>query len=410
MTPMSERSEWVKAIGLAVICAIASTASAQTLTGVASLPAETFAPGPTTGQFITPANGVTPPFLSRQPVQGFSSVLRTSDGDFLAMIDNGYGSKANSADSILRVYRLTPDFKTKQGGTGSIVVKSFISLHDPDTRISFPIVADGQFYPGSPATIPVDPAIKRERLLTGADLDIESMRQAPDGTLWFGDEFGPFLIHTDSTGKLLEAPAPLPGVRSPQNPFGGPANLAASRGFEGMAITRDGTRLYPMLEGPLAGDDPRRLFILEFDIQSRKYTTHRWSYRLDMAGYSIGDVTPVTDRRFLVIERDDNQGDAAAFKKIFLVDLDQVDASGFLVKHQVADLLNLSDPDRLGGTGPTFRFPFQTIEALVVLGPNEIGVVNDNNYPFSHGRDPAKPDPSEFIVIRLVAAPGRRNW
>jgi len=51
------------------------------------------------------------------------------------------------------------------------------------------------------------------------------MQKASDGTLWFGDEFGPFLLHTDATGKLLEAPIALPDfsnpgkqVRSPQNP------------------------------------------------------------------------------------------------------------------------------------------------------------------------------------------------
>ena len=37
--------------------------------------------------------------------------------------------------------------------------------------------------------------------------------------LWFGDEFGPFLLHTDASGTVLEAPIPLPGVQSPQNPF-----------------------------------------------------------------------------------------------------------------------------------------------------------------------------------------------
>lgn len=41
---------------------------------------------------------------------------------------------------------------------------------------------------------------------------------ARDGTLWFGEEFGPFLLHTDATGKVLEAPVPLPGVESPDHP------------------------------------------------------------------------------------------------------------------------------------------------------------------------------------------------
>lgn len=48
-----------------------------------------------------------------------------------------------------------------------------------------------------------------ERLLTDGDVDIESMRMVRDGTLWFGAEFGPFLLHTDATGKVMEAPIPL---------------------------------------------------------------------------------------------------------------------------------------------------------------------------------------------------------
>jgi hypothetical protein len=32
------------------------------------------------------------------------------------MPDNGYGTKANSADYLLRVYHVTPDFKTARGG------------------------------------------------------------------------------------------------------------------------------------------------------------------------------------------------------------------------------------------------------------------------------------------------------
>src|SRR5262245_686598 len=323
-------------VGLFFASPCFSSCFAQTLEGIAILPADTFEPGPTSGQFITPANGRIPTFANKQPVQGISSVLRVSNGDFLVMSDNGFGAKDNSQDYVLRVHRINPDFRTKTGGSGSVAVESFITLSDPDHRVNFPIVADASFYPGS--TIPVDAGIRQNRWLTGADFDIESVREAHDGTLWFGDEFGPFLIHTDSNGVVLDTPFPLPGVKSPQNPFlgTGSPNLPRSKGFEGMAITPNGKRLYPMLEGPLTTDpDQNRLIINEFDLESKRYTGRQWFYRLEAAsstGQSIGDMTAVTGHEFLVIERDNFEGAAAGFKKIYLVDFNKVDGDGFLVK------------------------------------------------------------------------------
>ena len=382
--------------------------AAQTLEGFAVLPADTFEPGPTSGQFITPANNRLPPFAKKQPVQGISSVLGVSNGDFLVMSDNGFGAQNNSQDYVLRVHRISPDFKTKSGGTGAVKVQSYFTLSDPHHRINFPIVADATVYPFTTLSIPVDPAIKQNRLLTGADFDIESVREAHDGTLWFGDEFGPFLIHTDANGTVLDTPFPLPGVRSPQNPFlnGAAPTLPRSKGFEGMAITPNGKTLYPLLEGPLTADpDQHRLIINEFDIATKRYTGRQWFYRLEAdtaTGQSIGDMTAVSDHEFLVIERDNFEGAAAGFKRIYLVDFERVDSAGFLVKTQVADLMRLKDPFNLGGLGTGFfTFPFQTIESVIVLSDNRLGVLNDNNYPFSAGRTPGQPDNNEFIIIKL---------
>src|SRR5262245_51340954 len=403
---MTKRLTTLLSIALLITALSCSTFFAQTLTGIAILPADTFESGPTSGQFITPANGRVPPFPSKQPVQGISSVLRVSNGDFLVMSDNGFGAKENSPDYVLRVHRISPDFRTKTGGSGSVEVKAFITLSDPDGRINFPIVADSLVYPSS--TIPVDPGIRQNRWLTGADFDIESVREAHDGTLWFGDEFGPFLIHTDRNGKVLDTPFPLAGVRSPQNPFlgTGTPTLPRSKGFEGMAITPNGKTLYPMLEGPLTADpDQRRLIINEFDVSAKRYTGRQWFYRLEAdtaTGQSIGDFTAVTDHQFLVIERDNFEGAAAGFKKIYLVDFDNVAGDGFLIKTEVVDLLRIKDPNNLGRLGTGFyTFPFQTIESVIPLSNTEIGVLNDNNYPFSAGRTPGKPDNNEFILIKL---------
>src|SRR6266545_4546087 len=185
------------AVALAVAAFAAPATAADdrppTLLGRAILPSDAYQPGPPSGAFITGDNGVTPPFPG-QPIPGFSAVLDAGHGEFWAMPDNGYGAKTNSGDFLLRVYRIRPDFKTADD------VLSFVQLRDPDGKVPFAL-------------------FRGDRLLTGADFDIESMRVARDGTFWFGDEFGPFLLHTDGTGKLVEAPISLPGVQSPQNPF-----------------------------------------------------------------------------------------------------------------------------------------------------------------------------------------------
>jgi glycerophosphoryl diester phosphodiesterase len=177
----------------------------------AVLPASTFSDGPPSGGYIGPGpiNQHPLPFAS-QPVQGISAVINNGDGTFWAMADNGFGAMENSADFHLRVYKIQPDFKTAQGGSGTIEVLEHIELRDPEGHIPFAITNH----------------FTTDRILTGADFDIESMQRAPDDTLWFGDEFGPFLLHADAQGVVLEPPIPLPDfdnpgqeIRSPQNPF-----------------------------------------------------------------------------------------------------------------------------------------------------------------------------------------------
>ncbi|MEV5412770.1 esterase-like activity of phytase family protein [Thermopolyspora sp. NPDC052614] len=353
-----------------------------TLTGFASLPAETFVPGsePSGSQLGTaPINGLTPPFAA-QPVQGFSGIVPAGRGRYHMLSDNGFGAKNNSADFLLRVHQVEPDLRT-----GTVKVLGGFGLSDPDGHITFPLT-------------------REDRRLTGADFDVESIVRAADGTFWLGDEFGPFLLHVSAHGKLLEAPIPLPGVRAPENPFlnGESPNLASSKGFEGMARSVDGKRLYPLLEGTVQGDPAGTLRMYEFDVRKRAYTGKHWTYRLDAADHAIGDAITVDKHRFLIIERDSAEGDAARTKRIYLADIRDRDRDGTMDKTLVADLLDLANPRRLDGFGNTFRFPFQTIEDVAILDNRTLIVANDNNFPFSAGRTPGKPDNNEFITIRLA--------
>jgi hypothetical protein len=426
---------------VALACALAATGvhAANTLTGFALLPANTFAPGPTSGQLTTPSNGITPPYVDQQPVQGFSAVLNGPvAGSYYVMPDNGFGNIANSPDTLLRMYAVAPQWRTATGGSGTVTPlnyltgvpqagfngSTFIQLRDPDRHLGFPLVADRTNYPGS--SIPVDPQLKANRWLTGGDLDIEAVRQDRNGNLWFGDEFGPFLVKTDATGKVLRAEIPLPNstgtgsaplVQSPQNPTVAPGqnNLRSSNGFEGLALGTSGNKLYTLLEGPLIPDpDQKRLIINEFDLATEAYTGRTFGYKLDPKGTNIGDMTAINDHEFLVIERNGIQGTqpnaADMFKKVYKIDLSKVDANGFAEKVEVVDLLDIADPNDLNGDGRlTFDFPFVTIEDVLIVDANTLLVINDNNYPGNGGRTTVGPDNTEFILVsldqRLAVAP-----
>ncbi|WP_421656302.1 glycerophosphodiester phosphodiesterase family protein [Leptothermofonsia sp. ETS-13] len=179
------------------------------------------------------------------------------------------------------------------------------------------------------------------------------------------------------------------------------ANLGRSKGFEGMAISPDGSTLYPLLEGFVAGDPTNALRIYEFDVATQRYTGLVGYYPLSNPNHAIGDFAVINENEFLVIERDPGQGATAQFKKIFKVDFSEIDANGFVAKTEIADLLNIQDPNDLNGDGSTtFNFPFETIEDVLVIDANTILVANDNNYPFSVGRPPAI-DNNEIILLQL---------
>ena len=372
-------------IGVLTLAMASPSASAHgnfgqaTLTGWAALPAATFvSASDPSGSLLggTPSNGITPPF-DDQPIQGFSGIVRNGDGTFEVLSDNGYGNKANSADFVLRVHRVAPDY-----GTKTVDVLGGINLTDPNGHVPFPLT-------------------RPDRVLTGADFDVESIQRVKDGSYWVGDEFGPYLLHFDRAGRLLRAPIPLPDVRAPENPLGNP-NLASSKGFEGMAQSPDGKKLFPLLEGVVAGDPAGALRFNEFDLGSKQYTGKRYTYQLEDPSYAIGDAIAVDQDRFLIIERDGGQGDTAKFKRIYIADKCDRNRDGKMDKTLVADLMNIADPRRLGGTSNVFTFPFSTIEDVVILDDHTLGVVNDNNFPFSNGRVAGKPDNNEFITIRLT--------
>ena len=124
------------------------------------------------------------------------------------------------------------------------------------------------------------------------------------------------------------------------------SNLNRSKGFEGSAMNPSKSKLYTLLEGVVVGDPSNALRLNEFDLLSRKYVGLKGYYKLEDPANAIGDMTVVNDNEYLVIERDENQGDAAKFKKIYKIDISKKDANGYFAKEEIVDLLNIQDPRR----------------------------------------------------------------
>ncbi|HEU4841788.1 MAG TPA: esterase-like activity of phytase family protein [Ilumatobacteraceae bacterium] len=414
--PTTRRSRRRVAVATALAAAVAVPGVAHAdhgrddeprLTGRAVLPVATYAAGPVSGQFVIPGpgvrNGITFP-LESQPVEGFSGIVEgRTDGEILAMADNGFGTKANSPDFHIRAYHLQPDFETADGGSGAVAVADYIEFSDPDDHIPFPIRYEGT----------------ADRILTGADIDPESIQRDRRGDLWVGDEFGPWLLHFDAAGRLLEEPIKMPdGLVALTNPLADPDGVATtpplqpitvsnSRGIEAMALTPNGRSLYVVLEGAVIGaPDATSRRIYEFDLHRREWTRVAADYGTDVAGHFVADAQALDSHRLLVVERD---GAAAAVRKVYEVDLRDARDGGLLPKTMVVDLAAIPDPDLISlpaihpgdvGIGPSFRVMCESIEALRIVSKRELLLGCDNNFP-NVGRNPGLADDNELITVAV---------
>jgi glycerophosphoryl diester phosphodiesterase len=374
-----------------------------TLVGRAVLPADTLGSGPPSGAALGTGviNGIEFP-RPRQAVGGFSAVVAGRQrGEYLVMPDNGFGTKANSRDFLIRAYYARPDFKTARGGSGTVEVDTeqgeFIAFRDPHHLIGFPIVNEGT----------------SQRLLAGGDIDPESLQRGARGDLWVGDEFGPWILHFDATGELLDPPFATPGgLMSPSNPFLGadPPTQPNSRGYEAMAINPKGTHLYAALEGAtVAETGSTRRQVFEFSVRDEAFTGRVWSYRTEQPGHMVADMWALDGRHLAVIERDAGRGLDAIFRRVYVADLRRTDASGSLVKSLAVDLAAVPDPDLVSlpeihagdvGLGNPFRVTCESVEAIHQTSASKLLIGCDNNLP-NTGRNPSIADDTELIVVRV---------
>ena len=146
-----------------------------------------------------------------------------------------------------------------------------------------------------------------------------------DGTFWVSDEYGPFLVRFDSTGRERERVGPCDGGLPPVYRLRQP-NL----GMEGLTRTPDSQWLVGMMQAPLANPaaDGVRGVSRATRILFRHVVTgamREYLYLLDSADLEgVSEILALTDGRFLVLERDDRfpgARPAATVKRIYEIDV-----------------------------------------------------------------------------------------
>jgi hypothetical protein len=247
--------------------------------------------------------------------------------------------------------------------------------------------------------------------------DPEGVRVSPRGTLYASDEYGPRVSEFSAAGKALRTlrlPDKFliarPGVESAELP---PANVTgrqANRSMEGLAISPDGDKLYGAMQSPLIQDGAldesnvrigTNTRIVELDTRTGK--SREFLYPLESPRHGVSEILAVDARRFLVLERDSLPGLTAAFKRLYLIDIQRATDVGEVAtlpttgappgvapvsKRLFLDLLHPA----YGLAGATFP---EKIEGLA-FGPDRDGkhvllITSDN--------DAAATEPNRFYVF-----------
>ena len=265
-----------------------------------------------------------------------------------------------------RVQRFTVDINPWTGAISRFRVKETVKFTDP-RRLLFPFqppLALNGLNPGS---------LNGDTGILGRSFDPEGLVIDPrTGHMIVADEYGPSVYEFDRDGRLLrifETPANLiPKVNGVVNynatrDDGANAGRQDNRGFEGLAVSPDGKKLYAVLQDPLVreptpnnGRNGRNLRIVVYDNNHRSPTRFtsiaQYAYQLELQadvrariiakggtatatdprqGRNIGlsAITAINDHEFLVLERD-NRGigvddpagaNVTGSKRIFKIDI-----------------------------------------------------------------------------------------
>ena len=295
-------------------------------------------------------------------------------------------------------------------------------------------------------------------------LDDEALALPADGTIWIGDEYGPYVYHFDAAGKLIAAIRPpdavIPHRAGKENFSAGETTKGEpdsgrqnNQGFEGMSVAPGGKTLFVISQSALVQDlDPanakatrRNVRLLEYDISGIPRLAHEYAVQLPL--YADGqkrnvaaqsEMLALNDHQMLLLCRDSGAGftakrDASVYRVISLLDTGgasdiagKFDAAGQAIAPggtlradirpvRMTPLLDMNDNAELARFGLHNGAPndasdlYEKWESMALApagGPGDyfLFVGSDNDFITQHGMMAGKPyaDASGANVDSLV--------
>jgi hypothetical protein len=276
---------------------------------------------------------------------------------------------------------------------------------------------------GNTGEIAVD--LQGRELGTDPDgLDSEGLVALKDGTFWISDEYGPWLVHVNAKGRTLERVGPFPGAKSLPKVL---ALRRPNRGMESLTVTPDGKTLVGMMQNPVDNPDPgirktsRLNRIVTYD--PRTGASKQYAYLMDATSAVVSEIAAVTDRTFIVSERDQlfagDPKSPSKLKRIYKIDISQASdvsdsadgPNGKLVNGRTLEQLSeaeLKEADIVPVTKELVvdllalpgGYPHDKAEGLAVISDTMIAVSNDDDFGIV-------PDGKGGIAPKLL--PGANN-
>ena len=181
---------------------------------------------------------------------------------------------------------------------------------------------------------------------SAAGFDPEGLVAMTDGTFWVSDEYGPYIVHFDATGKEISRLNPYSTATS-GNDVALPGELKKrkpNKGMEGLTLTPDGKYLVGIMQSTLDKNGSAAVAsgkgaitrVVKVSLADPVNDVHEYLYSLhtngagNPEGQAVSEITALPDGTFIVDERDGNfegtsdgtaTGKARADKNLWKLDL-----------------------------------------------------------------------------------------